>query len=420
MKKSVRVVLYLLSLFTLLAMFLLIAFSKNRGQSANVMQQEESSMTLTEEAQENIAQDMQTSTQENETQDMQSGTQENEVQDMQTSTQENETQDMQSGTQEDTMQGEKTQTSTTLFFAGDVLVSSRIQNYYNADGIERIVSKPLLQEMLDADVCMLNNEFPFSSRGTPMEEKQFTFQCEPKYVSVLQELGVDVVSLANNHTLDYGRDALSDTFVTLDNAGILYAGAGETRERAEEVQIVEVNGKKFGFIAASRVIPVTSWDVRNQTPGLFTAYDDTRLVEVVAEAEKTCDFVTVFLHWGVEYDAYPQEYQRTIAGNCFQAGADLVIGAHTHCLQGIEYIDGKPVYYSLGNYIFGDSVDKSAAVKVTIAEDNTVTYELLPVCTTAGTTQLMEEAAAKQLYQYMSDISVNAAIDENGIISIKE
>lgn len=393
MKKSVRIVLYLLSLVTLFAVILLVVFSGKRGEEtqddavAETMQSVEKDDAITEEGQ-------------TETQD------------------ETLSEVVQTETQEMTVTEEKStnaQGDTTLLFAGDVLISSRIQNYYEAEGIERIVSEELLQEMKSADILMLNNEFPFSNRGTPMEDKQFTFQCEPKYVSVLQELGVDIVSLANNHTLDYGREALSDTFTTLDKAGILYAGAGETRERAEEIQVIEANGKKFGFVAASRVIPVTSWDVRNQTPGMFTAYDDTRLVEVVAEAEKECDYVTVFLHWGIEYKEYPEEYQRTIAKNCFAAGADLVIGAHTHCLQGIEFMDGKPVYYSLGNYIFADSVDKSAAIKVTIAEDDTVTYELLPVCTIGGTTQLMEEK--ESLFQYMENISVNAEIDEKGVIS---
>lgn len=410
MKKSVRVVLYLLSILTVLAVILLMVFSDKRGQNMDVMQHTEdfadtqqSDMTHTE-VQNDITQEE--TVNHTVSDELQSNIVQEEV--------------PTEGPSDEVAVPEDftgTQSQTTLLFAGDVLISSRIENYYNAEGIERIVSGELLQEMLDADVLMLNNEFPFSNRGTPMEDKQFTFSCDPKYVSILQEIGVDIVSLANNHTLDYGREALSDTFVTLDEAGILYAGAGETRERAEEVQIVEVNGKKFGFIAASRVIPVTSWDVRNQTPGMFTAYDDTRLTEVVTEAEKECDFITVFLHWGIEYDAYPQEYQRTIAKNCFTAGADLVIGAHTHCLQGIEYIDGKPVYYSLGNYIFGDSVDKSAAIKVTIAADDTITYKVLPVCTIAGTTQLMEGDSKEILFQYMQDISVNAAIDTNGIIS---
>ena len=86
-----------------------------------------------------------------------------------------------------------------------------------------------------------------------MEDKQYTFRTDPSYAAALKEMGVDVVTLANNHILDYGREALSDTFTTLDGQGILYAGAGDSVERAQEVQVIEVNGKKYGFLAASRV-----------------------------------------------------------------------------------------------------------------------------------------------------------------------
>ena len=195
-----------------------------------------------------------------------------------------------------------------------------------------MVAPELLEELQAADILMVNNEFPFSDRGTPMADKQFTFRCSPGYVKALNEMGVDIVSLANNHTLDYGRDALSDTFTTLDGAGILYAGAGETKERAYELQIIEKNGKKFGFLAASRVVPESNWKVEERTPGMLTAYDDTKLVQLIKEARSGCDFLAVYIHWGVEYDAYPQDYQTKIATDCFNAGADLILGAHTHCL----------------------------------------------------------------------------------------
>lgn len=144
---------------------------------------------------------------------------------------------------------------------------------------------------------MVNNEFPFSDRGTPMADKQFTFRCSPGYVKALNEMGVDVVSLANNHTLDYGREALSDTFVALDGAGILYGGAGDSAERAKQVQVIEANGKKYGFIAVSRVVPTADWKVENAVPGLFSCYDTTALVEVIKEARETCDYVAVYPHW---------------------------------------------------------------------------------------------------------------------------
>ena len=140
---------------------------------------------------------------------------------------------------------------------------------YDADGIKGVVAPELLEELQAADILMVNNEFPFSDRGTPMADKQFTFRCSPGYVKALNEMGVDVVSLANNHTLDYGREALSDTFVALDGAGILYGGAGDSAERAKQVQVIEANGKKYGFIAVSRVVPTADWKVENAVPGLF-------------------------------------------------------------------------------------------------------------------------------------------------------
>ena len=178
--------------------------------------------------------------------------------------------------------------STTLIFAGDVLFANAFKSNYDAGGIEKVIEPQLLQELQDADIFMVNNEFPFSNRGEPMEDKQFTFCCDPKYVKALNEMGVDIVSLANNHTLDYGRDALSDTFTTLDGAGILYAGAGETKERAYELQVIEKNGKKFGFLAASRVVPESNWKVEERTPGMLTAYDDTKLVQLIKEARSEC------------------------------------------------------------------------------------------------------------------------------------
>lgn len=126
--------------------------------------------------------------------------------------------------------------STTILFTGDVLFANAFKAGYDADGIKGVVAPELLEELRAADILMVNNEFPFSDRGTPMADKQFTFRCSPGYVKALNEMGVDVVSLANNHTLDYGRDALSDTFAALDGAGILYGGAGDSAERAKQVR----------------------------------------------------------------------------------------------------------------------------------------------------------------------------------------
>ena len=143
----------------------------------------------------------------------------------------------------------------TMLFTGDVMIQ-RCTGLYDSKGINGIISDYIEEEMVAADMTMINNEFPFSTRGSQHPDKQFTFRVDPKYVSMLQDMGVDVASLANNHALDYMTDSLLDTFTTLDNAGIPYVGAGETKERAEEAIFVEAGGRKIGVLSASRVIPV--------------------------------------------------------------------------------------------------------------------------------------------------------------------
>ena len=307
--------------------------------------------------------------------------------------------------------------STTLIFAGDVLFNDWFTANYDNGGIEKVVEPALLKQLQEADIFMVNNEFPFSNRGTAMEDKQYTFRCDPKYVTALQEMGVDIVTLANNHTLDFGREALSDTFTTLDNAGIKYAGAGETAERAYELQVIEKNGKKFGFLAASRVVPVADWKVEIEAPGMLTAYDDTKLVQLIQEAKNSCDFLSVYLHWGIERDVYPQDYQTKIAKDCVEAGADVIIGAHPHCLQGVTYIEGKPVFYSLGNFVFGYNIDQTMALKVLVGENGEVSYQIIPAYASGAMTQLMDEKSAADLYQYMMDISTGVKIDADGMIT---
>lgn len=311
---------------------------------------------------------------------------------------------------------EETEGAVTLMFAGDVMLDGVPSANYDAYGITGVVSQELLDELTGADILMVNNEFAWSDRGTAMEDKEYTYRCNPSYVTILKELGVDIVSLANNHTLDFGKEALSDTFTTLDGAGILYAGAGESKERAEQVQVIEKGGKKFGFIAGSRVIPVTDWNVENAQPGLFTVYDYSRLVELVAQAKESCDFVTVYLHWGIERVEYPEEYERAMAKACIEAGADLIIGGHAHCIQGVEFIENVPVFYALGDFIFLRQTSHSAVVSVTVEADGTVSYRYLPTYTSGGVTQLLDEAGTQETYRYVEGISWGMTIGEDGTI----
>ena len=305
----------------------------------------------------------------------------------------------------------------TMLFTGDVLLSDYVLNNYSNSGIDGVLSPELLQELRDADITVINNEFPFSTRGTQAPDKQFTFRVNPDRVSVLTDMGVDIAGLANNHVLDYGSDALLDTFDTLDSAGIDYMGAGVDFSRASALITKEVNGKTFGFLAASRVIPVVSWDVQNSSPGVFTTYDPSRLVAAIEAARSSCDYLTVFVHWGIERDEYPQDYQVSMAKQYIDAGADLVIGSHPHVLQGITYYKEKPVFYSLGNFIFNRDIPKTAAVKVTIDKDAEPVIQLIAATASNARTVACEGSQETAIYDYLESISTGISIDADGILS---
>lgn len=304
----------------------------------------------------------------------------------------------------------------TMFFSGDIMLQNST-SIYDDKGINGILSEYLEQEMVDADMTVTNNEFAFSTGGTKASDKQFTFRVNPTYVSALQDMGVDVASLANNHALDYGQEALVDTFTTLDHAGISYVGAGETKERAEEAVYVEAGGRTVGVLSASRVIPVASWNIDNRQPGLFCTYDSTRLVERIKEVKEECDYVVVFVHWGIERANNPEEYQRNLAKQYIDAGADLVVGNHPHVPQGIEYYKGVPIVYSLGNYIFNQNMVDTYALKVLWDIEGNTTLQVVPIDTANYYTSELSGDEEQSFYKYLEGISYDVSIDENGIVT---
>ena len=305
--------------------------------------------------------------------------------------------------------------NTSMLFTGDVLLSEYVLSNYNNQGIDGVVSSPLRDKMINADYTVVNQEFPFSTRGTKAPDKQYTFRVDPKYVTILQQLGIDAVGIANNHVLDFGKEALEDTFTTLNNAGIPYTGAGYSLEEASKIIPYEKDGVKVGIVAASRVIPVTDWDVRNSQPGVFTTYDPANLISVIQKAKQQYDLVFVMVHWGTEHTDVLEDYQKTIGHQLIDAGADCVIGAHPHVVQGIEKYNGKIIFYSLGNYIFNQNIERTFALNINY--DNvsvTPTYSLIPARATNATTREMTAEEAASLYNYLNSISTNVTIDEGG------
>ena len=310
-------------------------------------------------------------------------------------------------------------TEPVLAFVGDMLFTENTLSRYHQQGISSMFSEELLSAMTDADLFMVNEEFPFSTRGEAAEDKQFTFRVDPSYVRIFQEIGVDVATVANNHALDFGVNAFTDSLDTLDQAGIARVGGGRTLSEAKAPVIRTVGDSTVGILGASRVIPVSSWAAGNARPGMFTAYDQAPLLNEISDLSSQCDYTVVYLHWGIEKDEYPQEYQRKLAYACIDAGADLVVGSHPHVLQGFETYKGKLIAYSLGNFLFSNSTNPTVLLQVHIKEDGTLAASLIPCTRVNG--QIQKNTAPAALFSHLTELSygvqVTADSDGNGQIT---
>lgn len=304
--------------------------------------------------------------------------------------------------------------SVTLSFAGDVHFSEMILNNYDKDGISAIIDSEMLSYMKGSDLMILNHEFVFSNRGEAMEDKEYTLRNDPEYVKILQELGTDVVSIANNHILDFGQDAFLDTLDTLEDAEIAYAGGGRNFEEAAKPVVKEINGQTFAFLAATRVSPSADWYAGKNHPGIIQTYDSTAFNDAITDADSKYDHVIVYVHWGIEREEIPQDYQRTLAKGYIDAGADLIIGAHPHILQGFEYYKGVPICYSLGNYLFGNRTDETVLLNATFNKDCALSIQLIPC--KRNNYVLTKISEPTKLFNHLTDISFEAAVSHNGML----
>ena len=302
----------------------------------------------------------------------------------------------------------------TLSFAGDVHFSDLYLQKYEQNGISVFADEEMLELMRTADLFMLNHEFSFSLRGEAVEDKEYTLRSDPKYVKILQELGTDVVSIANNHVLDFGQTAFLDTLETLEAADISYAGGGRTLNDASSPVVRTIAGETFAIFAATRVSPSYDWYASKSKPGIFQTYDVKGLNEAILAAESNYDHTIVFVHWGIERNEYPEEYQRTLAKGYIDAGADLVIGCHPHVLQGFEYYKNVPIIYSLGNYLFSNKTGETLLLNANFSSTGELQIQLIPCERSNGVLKRIEEP--KALFDHLTDLSFGISISENGIL----
>lgn len=275
---------------------------------------------------------------------------------------------------------------------GDILLDRGIARQIERRGTG-IVFARVREVVSKADLAFGNLECPLAALCNPSPQR-IAFRAEPRYVETLTDAGFDLVSLANNHSMDCGPAGLLETMRHLKREGLRWCGAGGTSAEAEAPVILTIKGVRVAFVGLTNVAPPAIEAAKEDEPTVALASSRT-LTRVVASARKDSDVVVVSLHWGEEYSSRPDREQVELAHRAVEAGADIVLGHHTHTLAGLELVR-KPsgagatryalIAYSLGNFAFdsprwlGKRVTESVILRYSLSRAKGLVHaEVLPV-----------------------------------------
>lgn len=230
----------------------------------------------------------------------------------------------------------------------------------------------------DADLAIVNHEAPLPD-DWDFHLHGFIFSGNPKLTEIFTRAGIDWVGLANNHIKDYGADGVSDTRKYLERYGLKFGGAGKNLREARAFEVLKVGNVRIAIIACNDIAP---FSFASRTDGGAAPCKKKRTGRDIAKANEVADLVIAFPHWGIEYDRDPTPGQRAMAAAWAKAGADIILGAHSHVAGGIEEIDGVPVFYSLGNFIFDQNwatyTMESFLLEITLNGDEIVQLRMHP------------------------------------------
>ena len=311
----------------------------------------------------------------------------------------------------------------TLSFVGDVSLADNwfiAPKYDERGGINGVLSSDILKLMKDSDLMVSNSEFTVSNRGSKLPNKLYTFKAKPERLSIYSEMGVDMVTLANNHVYDYGEEAFLDMLDSFDEYKIPHIGAGHNISEAKKPYYFIINGYKFAFVSATRAEKyIMTPGATDNSLGVFRCYDPTQLINTIKELRLENDYVIPIVHFGKEDSHELEDEQVSSAKAYIDAGADVVVGHHAHTLQGIEIYNDKPIIYNLGNFLFNDLVVDTALFQIKLNENGEMEYYMIPAIQKNCSTSLLYDNEKQRVIDDLNSWSINAFIDKDGKISKK-
>ncbi|WNM43163.1 CapA family protein [Micromonospora halotolerans] len=272
-----------------------------------------------------------------------------------------------------------------LAFAGDVHFTGRTLGLLDDPQTAFGAIAPTLR---DADVTLVNLETAVTGRGTP-QPKKYHFRAPETAFAALRAAGVDAVSIANNHILDYGRQGLADTLDAAADARYPVFGAGRDADSAYAPWLTTVRGLRIAVLGMSQVHDLAgSWRATDDRSGVAMAFDTARATAAVRSARERADLVVVFMHWGVEGSSCPSGEMKTFAGRLSEAGADIVVGTHAHTLLADGWLGATYVHYGLGNFLwYANSHSTDSGVLHLVVRGRTVVESRFVPATVSGSGQ---------------------------------
>ena len=267
-----------------------------------------------------------------------------------------------------------------IVFTGDILLDRGVRRVINQHGVGHLFSDGIDSVFRSAQLVVGNLECPATKIDAPVF-KRFIFRGEPEWLDTLRQHGITHLNLANNHSIDQGREGLLDTRRNIIEAGMTPMGAGENMQEASEPVLLASEPRNVWFLPSLR-LALENYAYLPDKPCVSQEPMDSliRRVYRLREADSTA-VIIVSLHWGGEHTLKPVPRQRLEAHQLILAGADALICHHTHTLQTIETFMGKPIYYSIGNFIFDPTKPlnaKACIVRLEVTQDS-VQAETIPV-----------------------------------------
>jgi poly-gamma-glutamate synthesis protein (capsule biosynthesis protein) len=292
----------------------------------------------------------------------------------------------------------------TLSFAGDVNFENRtarlLKNPATAFG-------PIYSVLGQADFTALNLETSVTSRGTP-QPKTYHFRTSPAAFTALRDAGVDLVTMANNHVLDYGLTGLADTLAAARASGLPYVGIGTDAAAAWAPYVTTIKGTNVAFIGVSQVAELaSSWVATDSRAGEANAINLRRTLAAVRAARRLASVVVVFMHWGTEGQSCPDSNQLTLAPKLAAAGATIIVGAHAHMLQGSGWLHHTFVAYGMGNFLWWEHSYSTATgvLELTLHTHGPVTARFVPaIVSTTGQPIPLTGAAGRRASQHYASL----------------